>query len=46
VVSAADAMVGTRVLLQIDPVKPVGGYKPGDYSGSVLVLFSAKAPGD
>ncbi|VVP15434.1 hypothetical protein PS838_03563 [Pseudomonas fluorescens] len=44
VVSAADAMTGSRVLLQIDPVKPEGGYKPGDYSGSVLVLFSAKAP--
>jgi len=46
VVSAADAMTGSRVLLQIDPVKPVGGYKPGDYSGSVLMLFSAKAPGE
>lgn len=46
VVSAADAMTGSRVLLQIDPVKPEGGYKPGDYSGNVLMLFSAKAPGE
>jgi len=46
VVSAADAMAGKRVMLQIDPVKPDGGYKPGDYSGNVLVLFSAKAPGE
>jgi len=46
VVSAAEAKTGSRVLLQIDPVKPEGGYKPGDYSGNVLMLFSAKAPGE
>jgi hypothetical protein len=45
VVSAADAAVGTRVLLDIEPRKPVGGYKPGDYSGNVMLLFNAKAPG-
>ncbi|VVN84257.1 CS1 type fimbrial major subunit [Pseudomonas fluorescens] len=46
VVSAADAAVGTRVALDIAPIKPVGGYRPGDYSGNVLLLFSARAPGE
>lgn len=46
VVSQAEAAVGTRVLLEIDPIKPLGGYKPGDYDGNVLLLFNAKAPGD
>lgn len=45
VVSAADAAAGIRVPLEIEPVKPVGGYRPGDYSGNVLLLFSARAPG-
>lgn len=44
VVSRAEAAVGTRVLLDIQPVKPSGGFKPGDYDGNVLVLFNAKAP--
>ncbi|MHC8304442.1 CS1 type fimbrial major subunit [Pseudomonas sp. PB3P13] len=44
VVSQAEAAMGSRVLLDIQPVKPPGGYKPGDYDGSVLLLFSAKAP--
>ncbi|WP_426234454.1 CS1 type fimbrial major subunit [Pseudomonas sp. TWP3-2] len=45
VVSRADAAVGTRVLLEINPIKPLGGYKAGDYDGNVLLLFNAKAPG-
>lgn len=45
VLSAAEAMAGSRVPLEIAPVKPAGGYRPGDYSGNVLLLFSAKAPG-
>lgn len=45
VVSQAEAAVGKRVLLDIQPVKPLGGYKPGDYDGNVLLLFNAKAPG-
>jgi hypothetical protein len=45
VVTQAEAAAGIRVLLEIQPVKPVGGYKPGDYDGSVLLLFNAKAPG-
>ena len=46
VVSATEAMARSRVSLQIDPIKPAGGYKPGDYSGYVLIEFSAKAPGN
>lgn len=46
VVSAADAAAGTRVLLEIAPVMPSGGYRPGDYNGNVLLLFNARAPGE
>lgn len=46
VLSKAEAAVGKRVLLDIQPVKPSGGYKPGDYDGNVLLLFNAKAPGE
>lgn len=46
VVTQAEAAVGTRVLLEIYPVKPVGGYKPGDYDGNVMLLFNARAPGE
>lgn len=45
VVSKEDAAGGKRVLLEIEPQKPAGGYRPGDYSGNVLVLFNARAPG-
>ncbi|MGF6319541.1 hypothetical protein ABIA60_005819 [Pseudomonas frederiksbergensis] len=44
VVSAQDAMAGTRVRLDIDPKIPTGGYKPGSYYGNVLLVFSAVAP--
>lgn len=44
VVSAADAAVGTRVLLEIDPLKPAGGYRPGEYRGNVMLMFNAKTP--
>lgn len=46
VVSAEDAAVGTRVLLDIEPQKPAGGYRPGDYRGNVMLVFNAKAPGE
>lgn len=46
VLSPAEAAVGKRVLLQIDPIVPAGGYRQGDYSGNVLLLFSARAPGE
>jgi CS1 type fimbrial major subunit len=44
VVSAADAMAGSRVRLDIEPKAPPGGYKPGSYYGNVLLVFSAVAP--
>ena len=46
VVSAADAATGMRAMLEIAPVIPVGGYRAGEYSGNVLLLFSARAPGE
>ncbi|MGH8331523.1 MAG: CS1 type fimbrial major subunit [Pseudomonas sp.] len=46
VVSAADATAGKRVLLEIAPVMPSGGFRPGDYSGNVMLLFNARAPGE
>lgn len=46
VVSQEEAAAGKRVLLEIDPVEPAGGYRPGDYSGNVLLLFNAQAPGE
>ena len=45
VVTAADAAVGSRVLLEIEPQQPPGGYRAGDYYGNVLLLFNARAPG-
>lgn len=45
VISKEDAAIGKRVLLEIEPVKPAGGYRPGDYSGNVMLLFNARAPG-
>ena len=45
VVSQADAAVGIRALLEIEPQKPATGYRAGDYQGNVLLLFSAKTPG-
>ncbi|MDD0970657.1 MULTISPECIES: CS1 type fimbrial major subunit [Pseudomonas] len=46
VLSQAEAAVGKRVLLEIDPIQPLSGFKPGDYNGTVMLLFSAKAPGN
>ncbi|MEI4522054.1 CS1 type fimbrial major subunit [Pseudomonas sp. CCNWLW23] len=45
VVPASDATKGSRVLLEITPQEPTGGYKPGDYAGNVLLIFDAKIPG-
>ncbi|MFJ4194327.1 fimbrial assembly protein [Pseudomonas sp. NPDC089534] len=44
VLTKAEAAAGKRVPLEIDPVVPAGGYKAGDYSGNVLLLFNATAP--
>lgn len=46
VLSQAEAAVGKRVLLDIQPIRPPDGYKPGDYDGNVLLLFNARAPGE
>lgn len=44
VVSAQEAMAGSRVRLDIEPQVPAGGYKPGNFYGNVLLVFSAAAP--
>ncbi|MCX2544565.1 fimbrial assembly protein [Pseudomonas sp. 91RF] len=44
VVSAEEAKAGARVLLEIQPVKQFDGYKPGDYYGTVSLMFNAAAP--
>lgn len=46
VVSQADAATGSRVVLEIVPVKPAGGYRAGDFRGNVLLQFNARAPGE
>lgn len=45
VVSQEEAAAGARVLLDITPVKPAGGYQAGDYSGNVVLMFDATTPG-
>lgn len=45
VVSAEEAMTGVRVPLEIQPREQAGGYKPGDYYGTVNIIFSVAAPG-
>ncbi|WP_433738885.1 CS1 type fimbrial major subunit [Pseudomonas putida] len=44
VISETDGRTGKRVGLEIAAVKPGGGYKPGDYYGSVHMIFEAVAP--
>jgi hypothetical protein len=44
VISQLDGKTGKRVELLIAAVKPDGGYKPGDYYGSVHMIFEALAP--
>jgi hypothetical protein len=45
VVSMSEAAPGKRILLEIVPVPPVdGGYKPGNYFGSVNMIFNAVLP--
>lgn len=46
VVSLDEAALGKRVLLEIVPMPPLdGAYKPGDYFGSVNMIFNAVLPG-
>lgn len=44
VVSAAEAVIGGRFALEIQPVQPVGGFQPGSYYATVQLIFSAEAP--
>ena len=45
VVSMSEAAPGKRVLLEIVPVPPVDGvYKPGNYFGSVNIMFNGVLP--
>jgi hypothetical protein len=46
VLSRAEAAAGKRVLLEIEAVKPLDGFRAGEYSGNVMLLFSAMAPGE
>lgn len=45
VLSVEEAARGKRVALKIDPIEPEGGYRSGDYHGSVVLMFNARAPG-
>lgn len=46
VVSLSEAATGQRVLLEIVPMPPADGvYKPGNYFGSVNLIFNAVMPG-
>jgi hypothetical protein len=44
VISEIDGKTGKRVELVISAVKPNDGYKPGEYYGSVHMIFEAVVP--
>jgi hypothetical protein len=44
VVSAEQARAGGRYALEIQPITPASGYKPGNYYGNVHLIFNAAAP--
>ena len=44
VVSAIEARPGRQVPLEIAAIKPADEYKPGDYYGTVHMVFDATAP--
>jgi hypothetical protein len=44
IVDRDEAALGKRVLLEIVPVPPDGVYKPGDFFGSVNMIFNAVMP--
>lgn len=44
VVKAAEAQVGRRAELEVAAIEPVGGYKPGEYYGTVHIVFDFLAP--
>jgi len=45
VLTKEEAATGKRVPLVIDPIEPSGGYRAGEYAGTVMLLFNARAPG-
>jgi len=45
VVSSVDAAPGKRVALEIAAIKPAQDYAPGNYYGTVHLVFDALAPG-
>lgn len=45
VVTSADAVPGKRVALEIAAIKPLDDYQPGNYYGTVHMVFDALAPG-
>lgn len=44
VVNAVEARVGRRAELEIAAIEPVEGYKPGEYYGTVHIVFDFLAP--
>jgi hypothetical protein len=44
VINELDGKTGKRVTLVIAAIKPSDGYKPGEYYGSVHMIFEAIAP--
>lgn len=44
VVNAAEAQVGRRAELEIAAIEPDEGYKPGEYYGTVHIVFDFLAP--
>lgn len=44
VITALDGQAGQRVGLEVAAVVPADGYKPGNYYGSVHMIFEALAP--
>ena len=44
VVPATEAASNFRTAMSIVPTKPTGGYKPGNYTGNVAVIFDAVVP--
>ncbi|WP_085699759.1 CS1 type fimbrial major subunit [Pseudomonas sp. B26(2017)] len=44
VVSREEAVAGKRVQLEIEPRRPANGYTPGDYYGTVNIIFNVAAP--
>lgn len=44
VATEAEGVTGARVPLHIDAIPPPGGFKPGEYYGSVLIIFEPGSP--